>query len=312
MCGCYVTARLAIVIPTKDRPQEVRRLLESIRAQPVYPTQVVIVDAGDRSLLSILGEFPELEICHIRADRPGLTRQKNIGFCNVDPRTELIAFIDDDIVLEPGALPAMLAYWEQAAPFVGGASFNNVKSPWLLSRPVRLYLWLFLMDSGEYGVVLRSGFNTPIANAPETRFVEWLNGGCTIWRREVFQEHRFDEWFPGNGLCEDLRFSRQVGRRFRLVVVADARVQHQEAPRTMQGDYFQGIAQVVNRFYVVQCDEGLSRALCMWALWGLFLHNLTLGFIKRDKGLLARAQGNCVGFVRLLMGCLGRIGSIFK
>lgn len=303
--------RIAFVIPTKDRPELVRRLLENVRAQSVHPELVVVVDAGNGSLRSVLDDFPDLGIRYIRTGAPGLTRQKNLGFRELDSQMDLIAFIDDDMVFEPGALEAMLTFWERVAPDVGGASFNIVNAQPVRLRLVRFLRRLFLMENGEYGVILRSGFNTPIVNAPATRFSQWLNGGCTVWCREVFREHRFDEWFTANGLCEDVRFSLQVGRRFRLAVVADARVRHEEV-RTLRGDYRQGIAQVVNRLYVVRRSDGLSVTLCAWALLGQFLLNLAFGLVTMDRGLLARASGNCVGLSRILLGCVNLGGDVVK
>ena len=165
-------------------------------------------------------------------------------------------------------MAAMLEFWRAAAPDVGGASFNIVNVAPTRSRLVPSLLRLFRMSADGYGRVLASGFNTPITSTPTTQFTEWLNGGSTVWRREIFREHRFGEWFPGSGLCEDLWFSRRVHPHHRLAVVATARVRHQVVGRTTSGDFHQGRAQVVNRLYVVKSDSRLSLPQCLWALTG--------------------------------------------
>jgi hypothetical protein len=196
----------------------------------------------------------------------------------------------------------MVAFWRHAAPDVGGASFNIVNTSPLRSRIVGRLLRFFRMSGDAYGTVLRSGFNTPITNTPATRFTEWLNGGCTVWRRAIFREHRFGEWFPGSGLCEDVWFSRRVHPRHRMAVVAEARVRHDEVPHTTSGDFGQGRAQVLNRLYVVRSDARLSLLQCLWALTGQLIVNAGLGVVMRDRGLLLRAAGNLAGFARVLRG----------
>jgi glycosyltransferase involved in cell wall biosynthesis len=291
---------LALVVPTKDRPREVRRLLESVRAQDIVPARVVVVDAGDGSLAPVASEFVDLDVSYLRAPRPGLTRQKNLGVLHAGEDVDLIAFIDDDIVLEAGALGAMLAFWREAGPEVGGASFNIVNAAPARSRMVPRLLRLFRMSADSYGTVLRSGFNTPITNTPATRFTEWLNGGSTVWRREILREHRFAEWFPGSGLCEDVWFSRRIHPRYRMAVVAPARVRHQEVGRSIRGEFGAGRAQVLNRLYVVRSDARLSMWQCLYALTGQLVLNLALGVATRDRGLLLRAAGNVSGFARAL------------
>lgn len=297
------TPRLAVVIPTKDRPHEVRRLLRSLHAQTLWPAEIVVVDASEGDgAAGVEAEFRALGVRRVPAPQPGLTRQKNLGIDHLGSGADLVAFIDDDIVFEPGAVAAMMAFWSEAGPDVGGASFNIVNVPRGRSRLVPRVMRFFRMTTEAYGVVLPSGFNTSIVNAHSTREAQWLNGGSTVWRRSVFREHRFGEWFPGSGLCEDLWFSRRVYPRYRMAVIADARVAHQEVPRSTRGDFGAGRAQVLNRLYVVRSDARLSFPQCLWALTGQVVLNVGLGLATRDRGLLLRAAGNMAGFVRVLRG----------
>ena len=295
------TARLAVIVPTKDRPREVRRLLESLRAQRPRVTEIVVVDVG-HGLDRLEAEFEDLGVRRVRAPRPGLTRQKNVGIDCLSSDADLIAFIDDDIVFEPEAIATMVEFWAHAGPETGGASFNIVNVGAARSRLVPYLLRFFGMSADRYGAVLRSGFNTPITNTATTRFTEWLNGGCTVWRRELFREHRFAEWFPGSGLCEDVWFSRRVHPRHRMAVVAGARVRHEEVGRSLRGEFGAGRAQILNRLYVVRSDPRLSMPQCLWALTGQLVLNVGLGVATRDRGLLLRALGNVAGFARAIRG----------
>ena len=293
--------RLALVIATRDRPALLRRLLESVAGQSCLPAQVIIVDARSTVGASWRASFPQLNLCEIKTSRRGLTRQKNLGVSALEPRISLVGFLDDDMVLERGAIEAMLRYWEGCPEEVGGAAFNVVTPAPERSRLVRWFWKTFLIHDGSSGLVLRSGYNTPITNAREIRFVEWLNGGSTVWRRAVVEAHRFEEWFERNGLCEDVHYSLQLSKRYKLAVVAQARVHHLEAPPTLLGDYLQGRAQILNRLYVVRNNPGLSELLCWWALAGQLLTNAVGGAVKLDTGRLMRGLGNVVGGIEAMV-----------
>jgi len=285
---------LAIIIATRDHPQELRRTLTSLEAQSVLPRQVIIVDGGARTVEDVVGAFPRLSIVYRRVHPPALARQQNLAINDVDPSADLIGFVDDDIVLEPGALDAMLAFWEQAPPDVGGAAFNIVNN---IAPPRAVWLKsLFGMDSRRPGVMLRSGCQTRIGAVSDTRAVSWLNSGTTVWRRQVWETWRLDERFGDRAHLYDVDFSFRVGRRFRLMVVAQARVREVPDPARRWDDEAFGRWQVVNRLYFVSKHPELSLARCCWALVGQVLVNVGRGFVERDRRLLRRAGGNLAGW----------------
>ncbi len=287
---------LAIIIATKDHPEELRRLLASVQAQSALPCQVILVDGGAHSVDGIGAEFPRLPITHRRVVPPGLAKQHNAGVACVAPAATLVGFLDDDIVLEPGALEAMLAFWDAAPPDVGGASFNLLSNT-EPARAVRLKA-LFGLDDARPGLVLRSGYQTRIGAVSETRQVAWLNSGTTVWRKRLLEERRFDEWFHGPGHLYDVDFSFDMGRRYRLMVVAGAGVREIPSPARRWNDYAFGQWQVVNRLYFVGKYRELSLLRCCWALVGHTLVNLTRGVLERDAQFLRRAGGNLVGWGR--------------
>jgi hypothetical protein len=186
---------------------------------------------------------------------------------------------------------------------VGGASFNLT-----IPRPGSSWLRrLFFIDNREFGRVLSSGHNTPNTSAETTRRSQWLIGGATVWRSGVFRDHSFDEWFLGSGTAEDLTFSYEVGKRYALYVVAEARVQHLEPKRNWKSSFRAGHAQVVNRVYFVKRNPDLSLARCSWNLIGRLLGNLAGGTARLDPCQIMRACGNLVGLAQVATGRLGRV-----
>ena len=88
----------SIVIATYERADALRDALASVGRQTHLPASIVIVDssAGDASE-KVAAEF-SLPIVYRRAIRPSAAIQRNQGFREVG--TPLVAFIDDDVVLE--------------------------------------------------------------------------------------------------------------------------------------------------------------------------------------------------------------------
>jgi GT2 family glycosyltransferase len=230
----------------------------------------------------------------------------------VDPAATLAGYVDDDLVFEPGSVEAMLRFWEDAGPDVGGAGFNIVNM-----RPRRVFLLerLFLQASRRRGRFLRSGYETPLWVGPVrgVEWVRWLNGGATIWRRTITKEIPYDEWFEGTGYLEDVDFSYRVGERYRMALVGDACVQHLTTAIRRDRNYILGRWQAVNRMYFVRkhLDE-FSLPLTYWALLGLPIFNVFLGIGTRDGAFLDRARGNCAGILRVLQGRLERSGGLLK
>ena len=288
--------KLAIVIPTKDRPEFVERLLSSIQGQTQLPDQIIIADGGDKLIdQDMIGRFPDLPISQVRVLPPGLTKQKNAGVALVKAGTDLVGIIDDDIVLEKDALESMLSFWGGADDKVGGACFNITNARPKDAPVARLLKKIFFIDNRELGSVSRSGCITPIWDAQETRAVRWLGGGYTVWRMGLFDQWEFDEWFPANGLLEDVHFSYRAGKEYQLMVVAEAKAQHVEAHVPIKGEMLLGKRQMTHWVYFVSNNKDLSMTMCLWSCVGRMSVNLTTGILRHDIGLVSRAFGNLQG-----------------
>lgn len=286
--------RIAFVVPTKDRPAELRRMLASLAEQDVQPAQVVVVDATREGNDGIEQEFPGLTLRRIAFQgRPSAAGQRNAGAAAVDPSTDLICFIDDDTVVCPGSLRAMLEFWAGADPAVGGASFNVVneidRRPALVKRSA-LVEWLGLY-SREPGRVAPSGWHSPAGVVKEDLEVEWLTSCAVVWRRALFADATFDEFFEGYSYLEDLEFSYRLGRDHGLVVVADAELHHHPSPHGRVSMYRFGLVEARNRLYFVE-KYGLSIPRCYAAQAVRSGMSLILGVVQPWKGGLARAAGN--------------------
>jgi GT2 family glycosyltransferase len=295
-----VSPKISFVVATKDRPEELRRLWRSLGSQSRVPDEVVIVDASVQPFpLADLEPVP-IVLRYLRTAVASATRQRNLGLDAVGPDSGLVGFLDDDVVLEEGAVETMVRFFETADAGVGGAAFNMVNHPpldWPVLKRSRLAESLGLY-ARRGGAVTASGFQTMIGPLARTEWTDWLPSGASVWRREVVRDYRFDEWFGGYSYLEDLDFSYRVGRTYKLAVVAGARYLHLQAPGGRGRGYAFGLREVLNRVHFVKKYPELSPGKCYAALTARLLMNVVFAARERKAYFIARAFGNAVGLVR--------------
>jgi glycosyltransferase involved in cell wall biosynthesis len=245
----------------------------------------------------------EFEILKIRYERclpPSAARQRNRGLACVDPSIGLIGFLDDDGVLEPGALGRMAEFWSTAGQDIGGASLNMINHPEVFAAGLKRGTWVERLGlySGKPGQVLPSGFQVMIGPVRETTFVRWLGSGASIWRRCVVGEFGFDEWFRGYSYLEDLDFSYRIGKKYRLAVVAGANYRHLHAPHGRGSGFDFGRREAANRIYFVSKNPELDLSRCFLTLGLRMVISLIMAVRERKIGFLNRAAGTLVGIVQ--------------
>src|SRR3989344_7605860 len=179
-------SQVSFVIPTKDRPFEVRALLESIRRSSIKPGEIIFVFSG-QDISPIFTEFPDLPVRAARGTIPSQIKQRNQGLEMIAAASTYVACFDDDIVLEPDALEKMLAFVNGAEKDYAAVAFNIVNTN---GFRFNVFKWLFCMAGSRAGQLMPSGYNTNLCNVPESMDVDWVFGGATFWRKEIVATKR--------------------------------------------------------------------------------------------------------------------------
>lgn len=112
-----VSPSITVVVATRDRPQLLDRCLRSLLALD-YPTfDILVVDNAPSSDLTerlIAEEYAdEPKVTRVQADRPGLAAAHNHGIAHASG--EILAFTDDDVVVDPHWLGAIAAAFASAS-----------------------------------------------------------------------------------------------------------------------------------------------------------------------------------------------------
>jgi glycosyltransferase involved in cell wall biosynthesis len=156
MNGSLPAERLiSVVIPTRNRPVSLRRLLRSLAGQTLLPLETIIVDASDAGEPESWAiEFPTLHI-RLFTSRPSVCLQRNTGVAAA--RGSFIQFADDDIEL-PFDYLATLAGYLTMHPDSGAVSgLQSDLADGVLVLPDRrrigalALIWSFIFQTSVWG-----------------------------------------------------------------------------------------------------------------------------------------------------------------
>lgn len=235
---------IGVAVPTRDRPDSLRRLLLSLAEGTRMPEEIVVVDQGDPAVTrSLLGQFAGLgvPVTHVLDDGRGLSRSRNRALA--ESTAAIVAFIDDDCVASARWLEAI------AQGFAQDGGLTAVTGPVLPLGPER---------PGLYAVSSRTSREQ---RAFRGDVLPWLvgTGGNLAIRRSRLEPARtlFDTRLgagsPGHA-GEDLDLLRRLLRGGHVVLYArDAVVLHerQTLDRRMRSRFGYG--------------RGVGAALALWA-----------------------------------------------
>jgi glycosyltransferase involved in cell wall biosynthesis len=252
---------ISVVTPTLRRPIEVVELLDNLSRQTRRPDEVILVDGAPPAEMETenavrgLSQSLPFRFRYIRHDG-GTAIQRNTG---IDAATgQFIAFVDDDVRLDPDFFEQVLAVFaNDGKTRVGGIvgyRANEYFTPesaqrWRWYRRLRL---LCTYEPGRYdfrcGYPINANMQAPFSGV---RMVDFMTTSCATWRREVFDRGlRFDRFFRDYGMLEDAHLSLRAGREWELLQCGDARCTELHSPNGRVDRRRAGYKSVVNYYYV--------------------------------------------------------------
>ena len=140
---------------------------------------------------------------------------------------------------------------------------------------------------------------------PEVVAVEWLNLGCTLYRREALPDPPFPDFFTGYSWMEDVALSVRVARDWKLANVRSARIFHDSQP----GAHKDNVAalskmELVNRHYVMTHVLERRRVLdfARLALWESFQVSACAVQKHCGRAFWQMLQGKLLGLGEIIKG----------
>lgn len=269
--------KLSLIICTYQRPIPVCSLLDSVLQQTRIPDEILIVDASltNATELALAEKKYNLPIKYIMVDdeHRGLTRQRNYGISLVSSDIDIVAFLDDDIVLEPEYFKLLLTpYKDKEIVGVGGYIINENKwqvyeqnkdygishycyDGWVCKDSSRIILRkrLGLMSKTPPCVMGAFSNGRSVSGFPPSGEIypaEYFMGGVASYRKSIFNHIRFSPYFEGYGLYEDLDFTLRASKLGKLVVHTGAQLHHYHDAGGRPNKYKYGKMVIRNGYYV--------------------------------------------------------------
>ncbi len=201
---------LSVVIPTKNRPNELSKFIFSLIEQTRKPDQVIIIDQSQDELCSkskiekiLIDKKINFSYTHNESIN-GLVQAKN--FSLKINNCDIISFFDDDIILKENYLKNIEQVFKNNNHIFGvnGFVLNNHRQSFFK------YLFFEITHIG----IFRDNRNKAYRNiSKELMKLDVLSGGLSSWRTEVFNKVEFDILNNFHGM-EDIEFSTRVRKHF--------------------------------------------------------------------------------------------------
>ena len=303
---------ISAIVPTLDRPAALGRTLHSLAAQGVLPAELIVIDGSTgTSSKDVVEQYavqwsPQCVVTWRKASQLGAAVQRNQGIALATQ--PVVWFFDDDIVFEEGCLQRLWQVLESDRALAGVNAMianESYHPPGLVSRTV-----FAILNGGSEpsyaGRVLGPAVNLLPEDRdsfPEVVPVEWLNSGCTLYRRDALPEPPFDLVFTGYSYMEDLALSLRVGRSRKLANVRTARIFHDGQTGAYKADLRAlSCMELVNRHYVMTQILGRVRVRDFCKLWFWELFQLAVAAKSERLGarFWLRLQGKWQALRRIL------------
>ncbi len=274
------TGQLTVVVPVRDRPVELDRLLGALRAEPdTADVPVLVVDDGSvdpAAVTATAARHRARVLRHATARGPAAARNAGLRAAT----TELVAFLDSDCVPLPG--------W--AAPLVGHTADPRLAlvAPRITALPADGGGWV---EPYEAAVSALDMGPDPAPVAPGTA-VSYLPSAAMVARRAAL----------GDGFDESMRVAEDVDLVWRLVAAGwrvryepSAAVAHEH--RSATGEWLRRRAFYGTGAALLAARHGAAVAPLVLSPWSAAAWALAL--TGRRSGVLACAAVLAVATDRL-------------
>lgn len=296
---------ISVVIPTRNRPELLKRLLIALQNQNLRANQIIVVDSSDKLLrLSQENRAIPPVTTFVYTEIRSAAIQRNIGIEHVSHNCEYLFFLDDDVLPQPDYFEKMASSLSKNDVIGVSGLAINPKATGARLKPsglVGIIQRMFLLDSKHDGKLLMSGVNIPLRHGTKLpQEVDWLIG-CAGWQFSEIKDLRFENDFYGQSLAEDVIFSAQAKKRGKLITDPSVVLSHDESEigRASNQDHWE--MWMINRWRLIKVQHfGLPGiAAFWWSSLGQLAIFLLSKLIKGDN-YLASARGILYG-ARIVM-----------
>lgn len=293
-----------------NRPDSLKRTLESVKAQTINLEELIIVDQStdsrtkdifDKFKSSINEKIQTLKYFH--QGLPSLVKARNKGIREC--KSDIVCFIDDDIILFPDYFEKIEGYFEDES--IGGITGNEIlyKKPSGFKWHLRKMLMRMFLINNYQGKLTASTFGYPIFEEDINKVipVEIFPGYSMNFRKKFLLNNECDENLSGYSFREDIDLSYRISRQTKLIIVPNARFMHEVSTFNRLNIIELKKMQFQNYFYLFKKfrKSGIfSYVLFYYSIFGIilaaFLESIS-NLKDRSKYLALRADINAIFYL---------------
>jgi GT2 family glycosyltransferase len=266
--------QVSVIIPTKNRPDDLVVAVRSVLAQTFRPPWLVIVDQSNdhESRRRVDAELSAAEqrrgqLCCLNyiydPAISGLAAARNRATATA--QGDIWLFLDDDVCLEPDFIEQLLAVYREH-PEAAGVSgiITNYPAP-----PTVYHVWSRIFMRGPFHDERQPIYWNAerLRGSPPIR-VQRFGGGLMSFRAEAIRNMSFDENLRGVSDGEDVDFCSRLGREAVLLLAPLARLEHKQSPPGRLTDHWLRRHARGNVFLYRKNWSGVPfNRICYWWLW---------------------------------------------
>lgn len=222
--------KLTIAVCTYNRAEILRECIESILVgnKNLNNYEILVVDNNSRdNTKEIVESFQQNIIKYIFEEKQGLScaRNRAIKECN----TKLIAFIDDDTLVEGNYVNLVIDYFEKNKLVCAG---GRIKSIWKEKKP----MWF---NDGFYSIIGETKYGNTYRELVGNEFPY---GGNMIFDIEILNHIKwFDETLGMKGkeilVGEEVELCSRIRHKYKIMYLPEVTVQHRVHMNKVSKEY---------------------------------------------------------------------------
>lgn len=284
--------KISAVIPTRNRPDSLKRLLQSFQQQLLQAVEIIIVDASDDTSYheALQKAFSDLPLAFIKSDFRSVCIQRNMGIKRAS--NEWIFLCDDDIEMPTDYLEKLSGYLtgHSECGAVAGRCLQLENGIWSDQYPPKSFgslLWRYMFQTSVWSNLdnLKSplkwvkayyqqrGNTTTLAGWPlvtqwtESFSTSFFSLGANIINRDWLLQSPYDEVLDANGIGDN--YGVALGFPGKIHVLSSTFVHHHVEKSNRLHESVSYYRRVLALHYFIKKSKKFPNSTERWLLWSL-------------------------------------------
>jgi len=285
--------KFSVVIPTKNRFEDLKETLEHLLVAIPETAEVIIVDQSEKTFKIAIeklfkGKKTALKY-HYKPTIHSLTEARDFGFKKT--RFEIVLFLDDDITVQPDFFTILSEAYRRYPNIDAFSAIDTTDENTSLLRFAGRMLFSLgpFWDERIFAYRFHKFLHKPIRTKK-------FSAGYMSLKRKVYEAIGFDLNLKGHVFIDDVDFTYRASEQFNLALLPELKAIHRQ-PKNLLYDIQEGEKKRVHGrlfFFQKHARKNIFNYLAFyWAITGLFFSMiLRCLFLHSTKPL----QGFIMGF----------------